>query len=279
MIKSPGQVVGGGGGGSPGGTDGQLQYNDSGAFGGVPEGTAGQVLTSQGPGQPPAFAAAPDVIVSADVPPVITDPANDEFTEAALDTTGSRFAGAIPWAWVNQGAATPSVKNGSLMIITTSGAGEWNGVAQPTPAGTAWKFRAKCTVMAPDTDSDYSACGIFIRDSTAPGGGGLLTFVCHFLNGDVVPAVWSWTSPTVFSAGQFANVLNIGSTFYLEIERAGATAHFRMSANGAEDSFVLLGSITLAASLAPNPDQVGIGISCDPGKRMIGSCDWFRRIS
>lgn len=42
-------------GGSPGGTAGQVQYNNAGAFGGVAEGTAGQVLTSNGAGVPPSM--------------------------------------------------------------------------------------------------------------------------------------------------------------------------------------------------------------------------------
>jgi len=45
----------GSGGGTPGGTDGQVQYNDDGDFGGLAEGTAGQVLTSNGAGVAPSF--------------------------------------------------------------------------------------------------------------------------------------------------------------------------------------------------------------------------------
>jgi len=58
MLKS----AGGGGGGSPvtpGGSTGAIQYNNAGAFDGLADGTAGQVLTSGGAGSPPAWAAAP----------------------------------------------------------------------------------------------------------------------------------------------------------------------------------------------------------------------------
>lgn len=48
-----------GGGGTPGGTEGQLQVNESGAFGAVAEGTAGQLLTSAGAGAAPTFQDAP----------------------------------------------------------------------------------------------------------------------------------------------------------------------------------------------------------------------------
>lgn len=42
----------------PGGTTGQVQYNDLGVFGGIAEGTIGKVLTSNGLGVPPSFQAA-----------------------------------------------------------------------------------------------------------------------------------------------------------------------------------------------------------------------------
>lgn len=48
-------VLSTGGSGTPGGTTGQVQYNNGGAFGGVAEGTSGQVLVSNGPGVPPSF--------------------------------------------------------------------------------------------------------------------------------------------------------------------------------------------------------------------------------
>jgi hypothetical protein len=45
-------------GGDPGGTTGQVQYNNAGAFGGISEGSAGQVLTSNGAMMAPSFQAA-----------------------------------------------------------------------------------------------------------------------------------------------------------------------------------------------------------------------------
>ena len=45
--------------GNPDGTNGQVQVNDNGSFGAISEGSSGQVLTSNGVGTPPAFAAAP----------------------------------------------------------------------------------------------------------------------------------------------------------------------------------------------------------------------------
>lgn len=42
-------------GGSPGGSDGQLQYNDNGGFGGLSFGTSGQVLTSNGDAMLPTW--------------------------------------------------------------------------------------------------------------------------------------------------------------------------------------------------------------------------------
>lgn len=43
-------------GGTPGGSAGQVQFNNSGAFGGVSDGTTGQVLTFQSAGSAPTWA-------------------------------------------------------------------------------------------------------------------------------------------------------------------------------------------------------------------------------
>jgi hypothetical protein len=48
-----------GGGGSPGGSNGQLQYNNSGTFAGLTSGTSGQALISQGSGLPPTWTVGP----------------------------------------------------------------------------------------------------------------------------------------------------------------------------------------------------------------------------
>ena len=56
---------------SPGGTTGQVQYNNSGAFGGLPSGNAGQVLTSAGSGAAPTWgnvSSVGDVIYSTQAP-------------------------------------------------------------------------------------------------------------------------------------------------------------------------------------------------------------------
>lgn len=61
-INTTGQVtaavsvpITGGGGGTPGGSSGQVQYNNAGAFGGISGGTSGYVLTSTGPSTAPTF--------------------------------------------------------------------------------------------------------------------------------------------------------------------------------------------------------------------------------
>jgi len=45
--------------GNPDGSNGQVQFNDNGTFGAIPDGTAGQILTSNGAGSAPSFQAAP----------------------------------------------------------------------------------------------------------------------------------------------------------------------------------------------------------------------------
>ena len=55
--------------GTPGGSDKQVQYNNAGAFGGISNGTAGYVLTSNGSGSTPSFqvaAVTADYVVMSD---------------------------------------------------------------------------------------------------------------------------------------------------------------------------------------------------------------------
>lgn len=59
------------GGGTPGGSDGEVQYNNAGAFGGIANGTAGQVLTADGSGAP-SFQTPPATGVTAIEPDAIT---------------------------------------------------------------------------------------------------------------------------------------------------------------------------------------------------------------
>lgn len=57
QINGGGPNGGGGGGGTPGGSTNQVQINNAGAFGGVTNGTSGQVLTSNGTSSAPTFQA------------------------------------------------------------------------------------------------------------------------------------------------------------------------------------------------------------------------------
>jgi hypothetical protein len=59
FAQQGGGIQGGGSsGGTPGGSDGQVQVNNAGAFGGIAEGNSGEVLTSNGVGMAPTFQAA-----------------------------------------------------------------------------------------------------------------------------------------------------------------------------------------------------------------------------
>lgn len=59
QISGGGGGIGGGGSAIPGGSTLQIQYNNAGAFGGLSNGTAGWIMTSNGAGVAPSFQAAP----------------------------------------------------------------------------------------------------------------------------------------------------------------------------------------------------------------------------
>ena len=62
---------------APGGTTGQVQYNNAGAFGGLSSGTSGQALLSQGAGVAPTWGTAGSMVLLASVVP--TAAANVDF--------------------------------------------------------------------------------------------------------------------------------------------------------------------------------------------------------
>jgi WD40 repeat protein len=113
---------------TPGGTTGQVQVNNAGAFGAISEGTAGQVLTSGGAGVAPTFATLstavqyPQNIQSADYTLVLSDAGKQIFHPVADALTRTYT---IP---ANSSVAFPigtvvlfTVENGGIPVNVTCG--------------------------------------------------------------------------------------------------------------------------------------------------------------
>lgn len=102
-----------GGGGTPGGTAGQVQYNNAGAFGGISEGTAAQVLTSNGAGAAPSFQdpySAPFSIIEFETGTTIFSPQN-----GAVHLDGDGVESKIVFG-ENEGEITLKGTSGALTV-------------------------------------------------------------------------------------------------------------------------------------------------------------------
>lgn len=89
---------------APGGTTGQVQINNAGAFGAISSGTSGQVLTSNGAGVAPSFAT-----------PNFVPGAFGQFSFAGINGTGSVFYAASPADMLSAGGfASVSVPSYNL---------------------------------------------------------------------------------------------------------------------------------------------------------------------
>lgn len=103
---------GGGAGGTPGGSDGQVQYNNDGSFGGIGEGTSGQVLTSNGAGMAPSF----------------QDGVKVETGTWATTLSGFTPPIAVTFNWTKQG---------NLVTLTLAGSSAVTGTSTSTSLSTA----------------------------------------------------------------------------------------------------------------------------------------------
>ena len=109
--------------GTPGGTTGQVQYNNAGVFGVLAEGTAGQVLTSNGHGVPPSFQAGAGGTAWSSLTSAVS---NLTLTNGAFSTEFDQ-TGSVQWFWNNTTPATALTVNNSPII--TLGAQYWTGSA------------------------------------------------------------------------------------------------------------------------------------------------------
>ena len=107
--------------GNPAGTNGQVQTNDGGTFGAISEGTANQVLTSNGAGSAPTFQAAPSpstVDVDGSNIFISDDPAPNRTT--AINNTS---VGVNALASITNAAENVAIGNSALESKSTSGSG------------------------------------------------------------------------------------------------------------------------------------------------------------
>lgn len=234
-------------------------------------------------GTPEPFNVTPDTHLTG-VPAFLAD---DYFEEVALDTGGTRFAGATPWTWLNQNAATAVTAQGSLVMTSELNAGRsMNIILQPIPAASVlaghWRFRSKNAWIITNGNNNG---GMTAQESSS---GHLLRFTV-FLNGSVAQLDSGlFTNPTT-NAGVaygpadtfgFWPIAGMTEPMYMEMELLSGTIYMRVSNTGVDGSFVTYTSIAQTTPFTTTPDHIGLYVEALSGSvSAIMVTDWFEQMA
>lgn len=192
---------------------------------------------------------------------------DDEFSiGSTIDTTGSRYAGAIPWTTFNTGInfISANVAGGQLTITTSSnGVQTPRGGTMPVPSGD-WTFETTCSMA---TSGFASALGIYAAEASS--GKFLLANFCD-------------ASGKLVALGNNAGLGTYGNTAVTamsgKIELARIAGNLRMRYD------IGAGWVTLVASLAQTtpfttaPDTIGLFVQNETGTGgNAGVFDYWRK--
>lgn len=280
---------GGGGTTSPLTTKGDL-YGFSTVNARIPVGADTQVLTADSSQllgvkwAPPTGGGGALTNITPDTHPAVANPADDEFEfGSSIDTTGARFAGAIPWTPFNLSTGSNAVTQGSLVFSPALTALRNNGgYTQPTPGSPPYVFASKLWNQAPNANTSV---GMMLGTTIS---GKLLVFGVSppFL---VVQRLTDFATfgsnpyaqvPTYVQ--QFANLalaITIGPV-YLSVGYDGTNLNFSISATGFTGSYDQVYSETPAAFLGAPPSLIGLTADNEGATQQdLLIVDWFRRIA
>lgn len=215
--------------------------------------------------------------VTPDTHPIASNASNDEFEGATLDTAGTRFAGATAWTWRNQGTATATLVNGSLVLHAAANASDdFKIIEQAAPSGN-FKRRAKLTIRG--ERSNFPQGGLILYRTTGPKS---LVFASTYETG-YKRKVQRFNGLNTFSANVYAPTDDsdrfgpVSCFAYFEIEHSGTDYIFRLSATGVEGSFVTVATEAQATHLGGVADTIGLYVSSSNGSNSADMiCDWFR---
>lgn len=245
----------------------------------VTSGGAGiaDVAVSGGGGSNP-FNATPDTHGS--TPTGVGVGLNDEFEGAALDTAGTRYAGAAAWSWVNQNSAAATLADGGLLMACDPAAsGDNNNIILQPIAASTWTLRTKFAIH--NGNGGNGSYGLIAHNSA---NGKYLKFGIYN-PGSFQPLVQQLNSPT--SSG--ANTLIGGVQFpalggemewmYLELSSDGASFFYSWSATGLAGTYVLLHTETLSFWIGAVTD-LGLCVNQNSGSGPpVMLVDWFRQVA
>lgn len=220
--------------------------------------------------------------ITPDTHPDPEDDADDEFEfGTAIDTSGARRVGAIPWAWVNQGTATGNVAQGSLVFAGPGQTGSNLRIVEQAITDSAYKYRCKLTNLIVG-ELNFSGAGICVRNSSS---GKIIAMYKLYnsgykIGGDKWNSVSSYNS-SLATAVAWDNSTGHGSKSwtYFEIEKSGTNIIFRYSESGVDGTFITFATEALATFIT-SVDRIGLVLHNDTNSNPpIGVYDWWRKVS
>jgi hypothetical protein len=199
---------------------------------------------------------------------------DDEFeVGTSIDTAGTRFSGASPWTWTNQGTASTTVSEGSLTLTGQNVSGISHNILSQPIAGATWSYTCK---MAASNVGGASEAGMLVMNSS----GAFITF-------DIFPSsgpaflIQNFNSPTSFGGSTYVSSGNVPgggaymSAGYLQLVFDGTTLFFNFSPSGVPGTFVTVFS-QAAATFLGTPTRIGLNID-STGTNLVAAFDWFRK--
>lgn len=241
--------------------------------------TAGQILTLDTDGLWKARGGGGSSNVTADSHPATADPIDDEFESgSSIDTTGARFSGASPWAWINQSTSSTLIRRGALAAFMHGGTNEYNAVVQPVSGAFTVEAKMRTAAIAANIDT---RAALYV----GLGGSGKAYIFGWYYNTGSPPQYYinAYTNPTTFSANAFLAsaaplpVTNGTPYFYLlaGYDPSTGVMTFRVSLDGIW--YQQLTTINTSVFLGSAPVAVGLGSDGQGGINYPSVYDWFRR--
>jgi len=203
--------------------------------------------------------------ISADTHPATPSAWDDEFeTGTLIDTTGARFAGANAWTLFNTG--TWKVATGWLQGDT---GGSTSSVAVQTLAAGSWTFVAK--LLTPTSAQQF---GVVLGNRTAGQAYSIFQYTpgTAYIQRGTITSGWIYTFGANLLSGSVPNI-NALYWYYVQLIYNGTTLTVNYSATGLANSWVLLGTRTVASDLGAAALEIGLGLNSYVG----AACDWFRK--
>ena len=206
--------------------------------------------------------------------------ADDHFeVGTALDTAGTRRAGATAWQKTNWGTTTEDIVDGILRIMPPSSGGANLRIAEQAVSGATWTYRARIAA-GNITQTNFLNFGMCARESV---GGKLITIHTVYATGFKTESN-RYNSPTSYNSTVSdisLSDLYMGTSWrYYEIKYDGTNLRFGISSTGADGSFRYVRTETPAAFLGAVPTHVGVHFSVENSVAgQIAYCDWFKKVA